>query len=108
MTETIPSFALNVVTLGVSDFTRSVRFYEALGFKRRMRATGDEVAFFDAGSTILALYRAPAFIELPFAKEAQLPSYARRDTMFHAAVELRITRDATLELGPTASATPLR
>ncbi len=48
--------------------------------------------------TIPGRYRAPAFIELPFAKEAQLPSYARRDTMFHAAVELRITRDATLEL----------
>src|SRR6478735_6582447 len=48
--------------------------------------------------TIPGRYRAPAFIDLPFAKEAQLPSYARRDTMFHAAVELRITRDATLEL----------
>src|SRR6266516_7024746 len=48
--------------------------------------------------TIPGRYRAPAFIELPFAKESQLPSYARRDTMFHASVELRITRDATLEL----------
>src|SRR5205807_6444876 len=31
--------------------------------------------------TVPGRYRAPAFIELPFAKESQLPSYARRDTM---------------------------
>jgi acetone carboxylase, alpha subunit len=48
--------------------------------------------------TVPGRYRAPAFIELPFAKEEQLPSYARVDRMFHAAVELRITRDAILEL----------
>src|SRR2546423_11228930 len=43
-------------------------------------------------------YRAPAFTELPFAKEQQLPTYARVDSLMHAAVELRITRDAVLEL----------
>lgn len=48
---------LTVVTLGVRDFAASVRFYEALGFRRRMRATGDEIAFFDAGGVVLALYR---------------------------------------------------
>jgi catechol 2,3-dioxygenase-like lactoylglutathione lyase family enzyme len=48
---------LTVVTLGVRDFTKSVRFYEALGFVRKMRKTGDEVAFFDAGGVVLALYR---------------------------------------------------
>jgi predicted lactoylglutathione lyase len=45
------------VTLGVTDFVRSVAFYEALGFTRKMRATGDEVAFFDAGGLVLAIYR---------------------------------------------------
>ena len=29
-------------------------FYEALGFKRKVRATGDEVAFFEAGGVVLA------------------------------------------------------
>jgi N-methylhydantoinase B len=43
-------------------------------------------------------YRAPAFTELPFAKEEQLPSYARVDTLMHAPVELRVTRDGLLEL----------
>jgi len=48
---------LNVVTLGVTDFSRSVSFYEALGFERRFKATGDEIAFFDAGGLVLALFR---------------------------------------------------
>jgi uncharacterized protein len=39
---------LNVVTLGVSDFARSVRFYQDLGFERRFKSTGDEIAFDDA------------------------------------------------------------
>ena len=34
----------------------STRFYEALGFVRKFRATGDEIAFFDAGGVVLALW----------------------------------------------------
>ena len=58
---------LNVVTIGVTDFARSVRFYSDLGFERRMKATGDEIAFFDAGGLILShghaweAVRAPGF-----------------------------------------------
>ena len=48
---------LHVVTLGVSDFTRSVRFYQDIGFERRMQATGDQIAFFDAGQMIISLFR---------------------------------------------------
>jgi uncharacterized protein len=48
---------LTAVTLGVRDFQTSLRFYEALGFARKLRATGDEIALFDAGSVVLALYR---------------------------------------------------
>jgi N-methylhydantoinase B/acetone carboxylase alpha subunit len=48
--------------------------------------------------TVPGRYRAPAFTEIPFAKEEQLPSYARRDTMMHAPVELRITREGMIEL----------
>lgn len=47
---------LTGVTLGVRDFRASLQFYEALGFKRKVRATGDEVAFFDAGGVVLALW----------------------------------------------------
>ena len=52
-----PSPRLTAVTLGVRDFVTSVRFYESLGFVRKMRKTGDEIAFFDAGGVMLALYR---------------------------------------------------
>ena len=57
MTEHRPRPRLTAVTLGVRDFPASVRFYEALGFVRKMRATGDEIAFFDAGGVVLALFR---------------------------------------------------
>lgn len=47
--------------------------------------------------TVPGRYRSVAFTEVPFAKETQLPSYARADTMMHAPTELRITRDGILE-----------
>lgn len=51
-----PVARLTVITLGASDVMRSVAFYDALGFSRRMQATGNEVAFFDTGGAVLALY----------------------------------------------------
>ena len=47
---------LTVVTLGVADMRASIAFYDSLGLPRRMRATGEEVAFFQAGAAIVALY----------------------------------------------------
>jgi hypothetical protein len=47
---------LTAVTLGVGDVSASARFYEALGFVRKFRATGDEIAFIDAGGVVLALW----------------------------------------------------
>ena len=63
---------LNAVTLGVSDFARSVRFYQDLGFERRFKATGDEIAFFDAGGIVLSLFRWDMLAE-----DAQLPAEPR-------------------------------
>ena len=63
---------LNVVTIGVTDFARSVRFYSDLGFVRRMKATGDEIAFFDAGGLILSLFRWDMLAE-----DAQIPAQPR-------------------------------
>ena len=57
MIEPAPIPRLTVVTLGVRDFHAAVRFYEALGFTRKVRSTGDQIAFFDAGGVVLALYR---------------------------------------------------
>lgn len=47
---------LTAVTLGVRDFHVSVRFYEALGFVRKVRGTGDAIAFLDGGGVVLALW----------------------------------------------------
>jgi predicted lactoylglutathione lyase len=53
---TAPSPKLTAVTLGVRDVPVSARFYEALGFERKFRATGDEIVFLDAGGVVLALW----------------------------------------------------
>lgn len=47
---------VSLVTLGVADVARAAQFYEQLGFKRKMRAAGDGVAFFEAGALALSLY----------------------------------------------------
>ena len=47
---------LTVVTLGVSNMTRAIAFYERLGFARKMKATGENVAFFEAGAMTLSLF----------------------------------------------------
>jgi catechol 2,3-dioxygenase-like lactoylglutathione lyase family enzyme len=51
-----PTPRLTVITLGVSDMRASIAFYDALGFARKMRVTGEEVAFFETGGTVLGLY----------------------------------------------------
>jgi uncharacterized protein len=56
LVEPAPKPRLTAITLGVRDFHASLRFYEALGFARKLRSTGDEIAFFDAGGVVLALY----------------------------------------------------
>jgi catechol 2,3-dioxygenase-like lactoylglutathione lyase family enzyme len=46
---------LSLVTLGVADLARSKAFYEGLGW-RTGAAPGDDVVFFQAGCTIVALW----------------------------------------------------
>jgi len=52
----VPVPRLTVITLGVSDIRASIAFYDALGFSRRLKATGEAVAFYDTGGPVLALY----------------------------------------------------
>ena len=47
---------LTAVTIGVRDVSASAGFYERLGFTRKLRTTGDEIAFFDAGGLVLAVW----------------------------------------------------
>jgi catechol 2,3-dioxygenase-like lactoylglutathione lyase family enzyme len=51
-----PVARLTVITLGVRDMRASIAFYEALGFARKFRATGEEVAFFGTGGAVIGLY----------------------------------------------------
>ncbi|MEH2491996.1 VOC family protein [Bradyrhizobium sp. AZCC 2230] len=53
---TPPVPRLTVITLGVSDIRASIAFYDALGFSRRLKATGEVVAFFDTGGPVLGLF----------------------------------------------------
>jgi uncharacterized protein len=46
---------ISLITLGVSDLTRSREFYERLGWRRSM-AQAEGVVFFQAGGMALALY----------------------------------------------------
>jgi hypothetical protein len=50
---------ISVVTLGVQDLGRAVAFYrDALGWRQSQASVGD-VAFFQAGGIVLALYPRP-------------------------------------------------
>jgi catechol 2,3-dioxygenase-like lactoylglutathione lyase family enzyme len=66
---------LTVITLGVSDIRASIAFYDALGFSRRLKATGEAVAFFDTGGPVLALF---PWDQL--AADAKLPDQPRPTT----------------------------
>lgn len=46
---------ISIVTLGVEDLDRAVRFYEAMGLERN-RKVAECVAFFQMGGIILALW----------------------------------------------------
>lgn len=46
---------ISLVTLGVDDLDRAVRFYEAMGLKRNMNIT-EGVAFFQMGGVVLGLW----------------------------------------------------
>jgi catechol 2,3-dioxygenase-like lactoylglutathione lyase family enzyme len=67
-----PVARLTVITLGVGDMPASIGFYQALGFARKFRVTGEEVAFFDTGGTVLGLY---PWSKL--ARDAELPDQPR-------------------------------
>ena len=49
---------LSIITLGVSDLTRSQKFYERLGWRRSF-AQAEGIVFFQTGSMAVALYPRP-------------------------------------------------
>lgn len=59
----MPTACFTVITLGVAEMRTSIAFYTALGFQRRLAETGEAVAFFDTGGSVLALYPWDALAE---------------------------------------------
>jgi catechol 2,3-dioxygenase-like lactoylglutathione lyase family enzyme len=53
-----PQAILSLVTLGVSDLSRSIAFYEALGFQRKVESA-EGVGFFKAGACAIAVWPSP-------------------------------------------------
>ncbi len=101
-----PAPRLSVVTIGVADVAASAAFYEALGFVRKVRATGDEIAFFEAGGTVLAVWDARKL-----AADAALPQEAPgrfRGTTLAWNLGSPAEVDAAYRQGIAAGARPLR
>ena len=104
---TVPSAKLTAITLGVRDVAASARFYEALGFKRKLLATGNEIAFIDAGCVVLALW---SWDKL--ADDAMLPREPRPQAFRGATLAWNCARpsevDAVLAKAKAAGAKELR
>jgi uncharacterized protein len=60
---------LSLVTLGVADLGRARAFYETLGWKTRAKPD-DDVVFFEAGGTVLALWSRESLAEDTAVKDA--------------------------------------
>jgi predicted lactoylglutathione lyase len=68
----VPVPRMTVITLGVQDMRTSIAFYEALGFARKARDSGDAIAFFETGGAVLALFPWDKL-----AQDATLPDHPR-------------------------------
>jgi predicted lactoylglutathione lyase len=53
---------VSLITLGVADLARARAFYEALGWRTRAEP-GDDVAFFQAGGVVVALWSRESLAE---------------------------------------------
>ncbi|BBB97595.1 catechol 2,3-dioxygenase-like lactoylglutathione lyase family enzyme [Bradyrhizobium japonicum] len=87
-----PTARFTVLTLGVSDMRASIGFYESLGFTRKMRATGEEVAFFETGGTVLGLF--PWHL---LAADAGLPDQPRPSAFRGVAIAWNCNDDAEVD-----------
>ena len=47
---------ISVVTLGVSELERSIRFYEALGWRRSPKSIEGEICWFTTADSVLGLF----------------------------------------------------
>ena len=103
----MPHAHISLVSLGVSDVPHAARFYEALGFKRKVRgAPESEVAFFEAGPVTLSLYVVSGLArDAGFPDDATPPAF--RGTSLAWNCESRNDVDAVMKLADKAGGTEL-
>ncbi len=90
---------VSMITLGVSDLGRSIRFYEeGLGFER-VAYDSDDIAFFEAGGPRLALYPRDAL-----ADDARVDPQGRGFTGITLAQNLASSRAVTALLKQAVNA----
>src|ERR1700704_193163 len=88
-----PAGRLTVITLGVRDMRASIAFYEALGFARKFRATGEEVAFFETGGAVIGLYPwSKLALDAALPEQPRPAAFAARHRPGIAARRLKSTR----------------
>jgi uncharacterized glyoxalase superfamily protein PhnB len=103
----MPHAHVSLITLGVSNVSRAAQFYEALGFKRKMReAPESEVAFFDAGTLALSLYVISGLArDAGFAPDTSAPSFRAFSLAWNCGSPEEV--DAVMALAAKAGATEL-
>jgi uncharacterized protein len=102
----MPHAHISLITLGVADVPRAARFYEALGFRRKMRdAPADEVAFFDAGTLALSLYAVDGLArDAGFAPDTKPSAFRGMSLAWNceSAAEVDAVMKLALQFGATA------
>jgi predicted lactoylglutathione lyase len=103
----MPHAHISLITLGVIDVPRAARFYEALGFKRKMKAAPEkEVAFFDAGTLALSLYAVSGLArDAAFAGDTKAPAFRGSSLAWNCGSAAEV--DAVMALARRAGATEL-
>jgi uncharacterized protein len=103
----MPHSHISLVTLGVSDVPRAARFYEALGFQRKVRAAPEsKVAFFDAGTLALSLYAVSGLAQdAGFPPDTAPPAFRGSSLAWNCESEAEV--DAVMALALKAGATEL-
>lgn len=93
-----PPLRLTLVSLGVHDLARAVKFYETLGMQRRMKEAKG-VAFFEGGGVVISL-----FPREELAKDANVenskPGFSGVTLAYNVASEPEV--DAVLNAAKTA------
>lgn len=99
-----PPLRLSLVTLGVEDLARAIRFYETMGLQRRMKQA-EGVAFFEAGGAVISL-----FIRQDLAKDANVensnPGFSGVALAYNVATEAEV--ELVLEAAKAAGAKILK